>query len=193
MALVLASASPRRRELLALINPVFRVLPVDIDESPKAAETPDHYVLRLAEEKAMACDAAQATVLAADTTVAVDGDILVKPMDRNDARRMLLRLSGRRHSVFTAIAVRTGTRCDRVLVESQVEFDALPPQLIEQYLDTEEPWDKAGAYGIQGLAGCFVKQFTGSYSAVVGLPLCETRQLLTAHGIPVAWSAERDG
>jgi septum formation protein len=122
-------------------------------------------------------------VLAADTVVVIDGVVLGKPRDRADALDILTRLSGRRHSVLTAVCLCTAAGMKSALVATEVEFITLSDEICEAYLDTTEPWDKAGAYGIQGMAGAFVHSIKGSYSNVVGLPLCETLQLLRANGI----------
>ncbi|QYJ98063.1 Maf-like protein [Shewanella alkalitolerans] len=187
MQLVLASSSPRRRELLAQValgDPefAFEALSADIDESHRAGESADEFVVRLAIEKAQAGLAlwgqADAVVLGSDTIVVLDGEILGKPKDEQDARQMLSALSGERHSVMTAVAVTDGERTLSRLVETKVQFCGLTEQAILAYIATGEPMDKAGAYGIQGLGGCFVEAIDGSYSAVVGLPLVETRALL---------------
>jgi septum formation protein len=179
--LVLASQSPRRRELLALLGLPFRVQPAAVDETPHPGEAPDVYVARTAAEKARAVSGP--AVLAADTAVVLDGSILGKPVDRDDARSMLERLSGREHSVLTAVALRRGDAAWAVTVCTAVTFDRLDRTRIDAYLASDEPWDKAGAYGIQGLAGAFVRSLAGSYSNVVGLPLVETRELLLAAGL----------
>lgn len=185
--LVLASASPRRRELLQQLGVNFSCDPAHIDESQFPAEAPEAYVQRIAQEKARAVAARHeippCVVLAADTSVVVDGSVLGKPKDRVDAQVMLERLSGRQHTVLTAVCVRSavGEACQ--LVATQVEFAVLGPAVREAYLATNEPWDKAGAYAIQGLAGAFVRSLQGSYSNVVGLPLFETWQLLSRQGI----------
>ncbi|QYJ82834.1 Maf-like protein [Shewanella aegiceratis] len=187
MQLVLASSSPRRRELLAQValgDPefAFEALSADIDESHRAGESAEAFAVRLAIEKAQAGLAlwgqAGAVVLGSDTIVVLDGDILGKPKDEQDARQMLSALSGKRHSVMTAVAVTDGERTLSRLVETKVQFCGLTEQAILAYIATGEPMDKAGAYGIQGLGGCFVEAIDGSYSAVVGLPLVETRALL---------------
>lgn len=187
MTLVLASASPRRRELLAQIgmaDPEFRfeVLAADIDESHQTGETAAQFVQRLAVEKAQAGLAlygqSPAVVLGSDTIVVLDGQILGKPVDEADAKQMLQQLSGREHSVMTAVAVTDGAKTLSCLVETKVQFCGLTQQDILAYIATQEPMDKAGAYGIQGLGGCFVEAIKGSYSAVVGLPLVETKALL---------------
>jgi septum formation protein len=185
--LVLASASPRRRELLDQLGVTYRCDPAHIDESQRAGEAPDAYVQRMAREKA-AVVAARYTlpphvVLAADTSVVVDATVLGKPRDRDDALAMLRRLSGREHTVLTALCL-LGDRGEHCrLVATQVEFAMLDDAACEAYLATDEPWDKAGAYAVQGVAGAFVRSMRGSYSNVVGLPLYETWQLLANHGI----------
>lgn len=188
--LVLASASPRRRELLDQIGVAYLCEPADIDETPLAGESPADYVQRMAREKAAAAarrfPTPEHAVLAADTTVVIDEDVLGKPRDHFHGLAMLARLSGRSHTVMTAICLQDATGPDCRLVETQVEFVQLTRETCEAYLATEEPWDKAGAYGIQGLGGAFVSSITGSYSNVVGLPLSETWQLLSAHGIATA-------
>lgn len=188
--LILASASPRRRELLDQLGVVYTCDPAQIDESQRPGEAPADYVQRMAREKTRAVAARYPAdtyaVLAADTTVVVDASVLGKPRDHDDALHMLLCLSGRWHQVLTAVCLRgtTDTHCE--LVATEVEFIALTRAMCDAYLATSEPWDKAGAYGIQGLGGAFVRSIKGSYSNVVGLPLCETWQLLRANGIATA-------
>ena len=184
--LILASASPRRRELLAQIGLACEVQPADIDETPRPGEPPADYVLRMAREKAWAIAERYPgrVVLAADTTVVLDGEPLGKPADRAAGEGMLGRLSGRRHEVMTAICLASEAGFDSDLVVTEVEFVALDKALVDAYLDTEEPWDKAGAYGIQGMAAVFVKGIEGSYSNVVGLPLHETWSMLRRAGFP---------
>ncbi|RLA48842.1 MAG: septum formation inhibitor Maf [Gammaproteobacteria bacterium] len=188
--LILASASPRRRELLNQLGVSYLCDPAEIDETPLAGEAPEDYVRRMAQEKAAAVagryPAPEYAVLAADTTVVIDDDVLGKPRDHFHALGILARLSGRQHSVLTAVCLHSasGLRCE--LVETKVEFTQLSREICEAYLATEEPWDKAGGYGIQGLGGAFVRSIQGSYSNVVGLPLCETWQLLAANGIETA-------
>jgi septum formation protein len=190
---VLASASPRRRELLQLLLASFECCPVHIDETPLEGERPAIYVERLAREKSLACPSDDALVLAADTTVTLDGVILGKPDNRADARNILRTLSGREHEVLTAVAARYEGRLETVVVTTRVEFAVLDEPLIERYLDTHEPWDKAGAYGIQGYAGSFVRQISGNYSAVVGLPLLEVRELLAGFSVLPEWPVVEDG
>ncbi|MDG9929840.1 MULTISPECIES: Maf family protein [unclassified Pseudomonas] len=185
----LASGSPRRRELLAQIGVPFVTLIASIDETALPDEPAQRYVERLAREKAQAGlatleGAEGAVVLGADTAVVLDGRILGKPNDRADALSTLAALSGREHEVMTAVALATADRVESRVVVSRVRFRPLRPGEAEAYWATGEPRDKAGGYGIQGLAAVFVSQLEGSYSAVVGLPLCETAQLLEVFGIP---------
>jgi septum formation protein len=189
----LASRSPRRRELLAQIGVRYHLLlfrsrpdsPPDVDESILANELPDTYVERVARAKAQAGwrllrlrNLPFAPVLAADTTVALDGGILGKPSDRKEAAEMLAALSGRRHDVFTAVALMRDERIDSAVSRSEVQFKQLSPEEIAQYVATGECDDKAGAYAIQGRASRFIMELRGSYSGVMGLPLFETGQLL---------------
>ncbi len=185
--LVLASASPRRRELLQQLGVIFVCDPADIDETCLPDEAPQDYVQRMAREKADAvwqrhCRE-QHAVLAADTTVVIDGNVMGKPRDVAEGLAMLRSLSGRSHQVYTAICLRSGDDEQCKLVATTVTFTELSVQICNAYLGTDEPWDKAGGYGIQGLGGAFVSSISGSYSNVVGLPLCETWQLLTAIGV----------
>jgi septum formation protein len=182
--LVLASASPRRLELLARIGVApDRVQPTEIDETPKKAELPRQLAARLAAEKALAVQAPEALVLAADTVVGVGRRILGKPADADEARRFLSLLSGRRHRVHTGLALRAPDgRLRRRLVESIVTFQRLTEAQIEAYLTSGEWQGKAGGYAIQGRAEAFVRFLSGSHSNVVGLPLFETAQLLRGVG-----------
>ncbi len=187
--LYLASASPRRSELLAQIGVSFRVLPASVDESVLPGEAPEHYVERLALAKAQAGLAqlsgqADACVLGADTSVVLDGMILGKPADRNEALQMLRALSNREHQVLTAVALASPAHCASRVVSSYVRFCEISEAHMQAYWNTGEPQDKAGGYAIQGLAAIFVREVRGSYSAVVGLPLCETAELLAAANIP---------
>jgi len=161
------------------------VLPADIDETPAATETPRQYVQRIARDKVMAVEPPPgACVLGADTAVVLGDAILGKPGRNADAaRRTLRRLSGRTHSVFTAVALRTPGDTAVVCVRTRVMFRELSAAECERYLASGEPWDKAGAYAIQGLGGAFVQRIDGSYSNVVGLPLCETLALLREAGV----------
>jgi len=182
--IVLASASPRRRELLRQVGVAFRVVPADVDEAVLPGERPAAYVLRVARDKAAAVwsrTGGPLPVLAADTTVVLDGAILGKPVDRAEAVTMLGRLSGRTHEVFSAVAVQSGPDhvADQVNV-TRVTFASLEADWIEAYCDSGEPLDKAGAYGVQGAAGARIVRIEGSFSGVMGLPLYETCELLRA-------------
>lgn len=183
--LYLASRSPRRAELLRTLGVEFSVVDVEIDETPRADEVPAAYVQRLACAKAAAGRTRvplDAPVLAADTTVVLAHEILGKPRDAADAARMLSRLSGRWHAVFTGVALARAT-ADCVVVETRVLFRPLHADEIARYWASGEPADKAGAYAVQGLGGAFVLRLDGSYSNVVGLPLAETITLLDRAGI----------
>jgi septum formation protein len=184
----LASASPRRSELLRQIGVPFRVRPAAIPEEIEAGEAPDAYVLRLAAAKAAAVWNAlergeERPVLAADTAVVLDGRVLGKPADAAEAEAMLAALSGRTHRVLTAIALATPNGVDPLCSETEVRFRATTLAERRAYCATDEPFDKAGGYGIQGRAAIFVERLSGSYSGVVGLPLYETAALLAGHGI----------
>jgi len=183
----LASASPRRRQLLDLIGVPHVITPADIDETPHASERADEYVMRLAREKAEAIWALHQDlpVLAADTTVVVDQEILGKPESEADAAAMLAKLSGREHLVHTGVALRTGPSVNVGISTTQVWFAALTPAEIHAYWASGEPQGKAGAYAIQGLGAVFVSNIAGSYTGVMGLPLFETAQMLRHAGIPV--------
>lgn len=183
MQVVLASSSPRRRELLSMLVPHFEVHAPDIDEAPHPGEPPDHYVTRLAMEKAVACATDNCVSLGADTVVVYEGQILGKPADIGAARSVLEQLSGNVHTVFTGVGLARGSQITSRLSATRVTFGQLSSETIETYLQTDEPWDKAGAYGIQGYAGAFVERIEGSYSGVVGLPLYDTRQLLADAGV----------
>lgn len=185
--LLLASASPRRQQLLTQIGVCFTVLPVEIDESVQQGELPEHYVTRLAKNKALtglARHSAKLPVLGADTAVVLDDRILGKPRDREDALMMLMMLSGRTHRVLSGVALASAERCEYRLAETKVTFRLLKRMECEYYWETGEPLDKAGAYGIQGKGAVFVESIRGSYSCVVGLPLVETCELLDAFTIP---------
>ena len=179
----LASASPRRSELLRQIDVPHAVRPVDIDETPRAGEVPARYALRLAEEKARALwerlpSPERLPVLAADTTVALGCEILGKPEGRADAARILGRLAGRDHEVHTAIALLHEGGADARVSTSTVSFRPITPMELDWYWDTGEPSDKAGAYAVQGHGAIFIRHLAGSYSGVMGLPLFETWELL---------------
>jgi len=191
MALILASASPRRQLLLKQMGLQFSVAPMDLDETVQPGERPADYVQRMAREKALAgyraiaASSWDALVLGADTSVVSGQQILGKPADRIGARAMLEGLSGRTHQVMTAVALAGSHGVSVKLVVTDVAFRPLAQDEIDAYLETDEPWDKAGAYGIQGRGGIFVEHLAGSYSAVVGLPLRETAELLSEAGRPV--------
>ncbi|MFG1497217.1 Maf family protein [Saccharospirillum sp. HFRX-1] len=194
MKLYLASQSPRRKQLLTDLGVAFEVLPIAVDESTTALESAEEYVARLGEAKARAGleilagkGESQVLTLGSDTTVVADQDILGKPRDYDDFADMMERLSGRSHRVFTSVAVASHDSVDIKVVESRVVFAELQPQAIRAYWDSGEPQDKAGGYSVQGLGAVFIKRIEGSYSAIVGLPLRETAQLLTSRGIKV-WS-----
>jgi septum formation protein len=180
-ALILASASPRRRALLAQLGVPFDVVPSDVPETPLPGEAPTAFAARVARDKALAVARAfpAAWVLGADTVVIVDHAALGKPVDRDDARRMLAALSARTHRVRTAVAlVGPDGHMDELGVDTTVAFRALTAAEIEAYLDTGEPFDKAGAYAVQGGAARFVARLEGSYSNVVGLPVDEVAAVL---------------
>ncbi|MBZ9613835.1 Maf family protein [Rheinheimera maricola] len=180
-SILLASSSIRRRELLAQLGVSFELIPADIDETPQHNERPADYVQRLAPAKAragLARSDGSKPVLGADTIVVVDGQILGKPADFKAFSHTMQQLSGRCHQVMTAIALVDQQRCLQQLVSTEVCFRPLSADDIARYWQTGEPLDKAGGYGIQGLAAKFVQRINGSYTAVVGLPLCETEQLL---------------
>lgn len=187
----LASRSPRRVELLKQIGLTCETLPADIDETQLPDESPEHYVTRLARQKAEAClrrltDAQRLhPVLAADTTVVLAGKVLGKPEDDDDARSMLSALSGNLHYVHTAVALAFDNAIEVALSITAVEMMVLSAAQIDAYIATGEPHDKAGSYGIQGLAGAWIKRIDGSYTGVMGLPIYETATLLRKHGISV--------
>ena len=184
----LASASPRRSELLRQIGVRFEVRPAAIPEEREPREMPEDYVLRLAAAKADAVWTALDTprpVLAADTAVVLGDRVLGKPADAAEAAAMLGELSGRTHRVLTAVALRSGPQADSLLCASEVRFRATTAAERRAYCETDEPYDKAGGYGIQGRAAVFVEHLSGSYSAVMGLPLFETAALLTRCGVPL--------
>lgn len=188
----LASRSPRRAEILQQLGLKFIILPSDIDESVLESESPEDYVLRLAQAKALKCvqdiSAQKLTplpVLAADTTVTIDGLILGKPANDDEAFAMLTRMSGCWHDVHTGVAVGTATDLSVALSTTRVQMEELSEATIAAYIATGEPKDKAGAYGIQGLASTFIKHIEGSYTGVMGLPVHETAQLLAKAGVRV--------
>jgi septum formation protein len=178
---ILASASPRRRELLTMAGYTFDVHAADIDESRIADETPVAYVQRLALEKASVIAALHpgAIVLGADTTVELDGEAFNKPRDRGDAEHMLLTLSGRTHHVHTAIALVDGVHSQQHIETTAVTFNPIDGPSLAHYLDTREPYDKAGAYGIQGYAARWIPRIDGDFYNVVGLPVATVAQMLS--------------
>lgn len=183
--LILASASPRRAELLRQIGVRFSVQTADVPEIYRLGERPEDYVRRLSEAKARALAASVSLpVLGADTVVVCDGQVLEKPRDAEHAQAMLLRLANRRHQVMTGVALVDRARIEQQVVVTQVAFGPITPQQAAAYWHTGEPADKAGGYAIQGLAAVFVERIEGSFSNVVGLPLYETAQLLRAFAVP---------
>jgi septum formation protein len=180
--IILASASPRRVALLKQIGIDCMVMPADIDETALANESPADYVLRLAAQKAQAIvhksPDLNLPILSADTTVALGNEILGKPENDDDAFNMLKKLSGSTHQVHTAIAVAFNGKLETALNSTQVEMMSLSDAMIREYIASGEHKDKAGSYAIQGLAACWIKKVTGSYSGVMGLPLHETALLL---------------
>lgn len=178
----LASASPRRAELLTQLGVPFTRLVTEVIEQREAHELPLDYVARLSRDKALAgvgIAPQHRPVLGADTIVVIDGQVLEKPLSASHAFDMLTQLSGRSHQVMTAVTLADSHNIATRLVETTVTFCPISPDRIRRYIETQEPMDKAGAYGIQGIGGNFVREIQGSYSAVVGLPLVETYELLT--------------
>lgn len=191
----LASASPRRSALLHQVGVQHTVRPVDIDETAGTGESAAVYVKRLATRKAETLwarlsGAERLPVLGADTSVAVDEEILGKPRDHQDCARMLQRLSSRTHRVYTAVALRHDDGCDTQLSVSEVSFRKLDAQEIDAYWRTGEPADKAGAYAVQGIAALFIERISGSFSGIMGLPLFETGELLRTLGWRLQGTAE---
>ena len=193
---ILASASPRRTELLLQIGVSHRVVPAQIDERRAAGEPIENCVRRLAKSKALEVQVAlaavagvttavQLAVLGADTAVVIDDELLGKPRDRADALAMLARLSGRWHQVLSAVALASPNGMQCTVSRSEVRFRTLSERECALYWDSGEPCDKAGAYAIQGLGAAFVQELRGSYSGVVGLPLFETARLLAEAGVPL--------
>ena len=184
MRVILASASPRRRDLLTMIGITHEVIPADVDETYGAGEVPRAHAERLAREKAsvLAARAPDAVIIAADTIVVVDGDVLGKPRDAEEAARMLRRLAGRTHTVFTAVAVARGAKILSGVEEVGVTFRPLDDATITSYVATREPMDKAGAYGIQGYGAAIVERIDGDYFAVMGLAIGRMLALLRELG-----------
>ena len=192
-SLVLASASPRRAELLQQMGVHFSKSPVDLDESVMPGESPETYVQRLAQEKALACwqHQPEKVVLGSDTTVVVQNKIFGKPENQQQAFDMLGQLSGQWHDVLTAVCIvaageqgQEAPVLHQAMSQTRVKFKLLTPERIEQYWLTGEPIGKAGAYAIQGFGGVLVERIEGSYTGVVGLPVSETESLLAQVGIP---------
>jgi len=183
--LTLASQSPRRRELLEQLGISLVVRPAGADESARPGEEPRDYVRRVAIDKARAVEGE--VVLAADTAVVLDTEVLGKPRDAEDAGRMLRALSGRTHEVLTGVCVRSRSGVGTAVASTRVRFAALSPSQIAWYVATGEPLDKAGAYAVQGAGGAFVVGLEGSVSNVIGLPLSEALELLHAAGFPLPW------
>ena len=179
MKIVLASGSPRRRELLSMLGAEFEVIPAKGEEKTEAGLTPAETVVSLAKAKAeeVAFFCGDALVIAADTVVSIDGDILGKPASHEEAAEMLRRLSGRTHEVYTGLCIRCGGKTLCGFEETMVRFKALEPSEIESYAKTDEPMDKAGAYGCQGLARKFIEKIDGDYFAVMGLPVHKTYEI----------------
>ncbi len=179
---ILASASPRRSELLKLLGLDFDVIPGSVDEVFRPAETPREHVLRLSEEKALSVARCHpdAWVLGADTIVVVAGEVLGKPGSPAEAKGMLEKLSGREHEVFTGFSIIRQDRRSRIreVVGSSILFREIAADEMAWYTGTEEPYDKAGAYAVQGMGGCFIREIHGSFSNVIGLPLCEVVEAL---------------
>ncbi len=186
--IILASGSPRRRELLNQIGVTYRVHAVDIDETALPDEPPDVYGQRIAAEKSACCVKqfkSTLPVLAADTSVVLNGAIMGKPKDAADAEAMLMALSGRTHQVYTAVSLRNRCQHYEVLSVTDVCFKPLTKAEVRAYWHSGEPVDKAGAYAIQGLGSVFIQSLSGSYSGVMGLPLFETAALLQQQGIKI--------
>jgi septum formation protein len=192
---ILASASPRRRELLTLVGIEHEVQPAHIDESLLPGESPTVHAERLARTKArtIAERDPDAVVIAADTIVVVDGDVLGKPRSREEAHAMLRRLSGRTHTVLTAVAVARGARIESAIESVEVTFRALKEEEFLAYIATGEPMDKAGAYGIQGYGATIVERVDGDYFSVMGLGLRRLIDLLARVGAPYAFATRRSG
>lgn len=184
--LILASGSPRRKQLLSQLGLTFDVRVSDIDETPLDTESPVDYVERLSREKAASVSSqveSETIVLAADTTVVLEGNILGKPESKEHGVNMLMALSGTSHQVLTGVSVIGSERIRTLSVETEVRFRTLTRSEVLWYWDTGEPQDKAGSYGLQGIGAAFVESLSGSYSNVIGLPLSETIDLLRDYGV----------
>ena len=184
---ILASVSPRRKMLLKETGLDFEVIPSGVHETFRSGETVHEHVMRLSREKAGEVSSRRpgSWVLAADTVVVIDGEVIGKPRTPRDARMMLTRLSGREHTVVTGFTVMhgAGTSCVSDAVESKVLFKTIPDDEIEWYITTDEPYDKAGGYAVQGKAAFFIKEIRGSHTNVIGLPLCEVMEALKNAGV----------
>ncbi len=183
--IILASQSPRRRELLSRIVTDFEVLVTDADENIDENLPPEQYVMQLALRKAQAAGISDAVVIGSDTVVVCDGKILGKPEDEEDAARMLAMLSGRSHYVYTGMAVIADGEASVDYEKTEVVFDTLDEDAINRYIATREPMDKAGSYGIQGIASLFVREIHGDYTNVVGLPLFKLGKMLQKCGVTI--------
>jgi len=187
LPLHLASASPRRREILTSLGLQFTFAGEDLDEQERSGETPEELVVRLASDKASAAlrSRPRSAVLGADTVVVLDGKVFGKPGDKEEATAMLTALSGRTHEVMTGVALLSGTHRQTALSRSQVRFRDISLAEAEAYWRTGEPRDKAGGYAVQGLAAVFIAELRGSYSGVMGLPVFETAAMLRSAGMEV--------
>ena len=190
--LILASASPRRAEILQQIGVDFQIEPADIDETPMLQESPADYVKRMAQQKAQhvidSITGSSSVVLGADTSVVLGYKIYGKPKNQQEAMAMLAALSGKTHQVLTAVAMGNKQRCLLKFSTTDVKFRELDPKECLDYWNTGEPADKAGGYAIQGLGAVFVEKISGSFSGVVGLPIKQTAQLLQTFNVPI-WGA----
>jgi septum formation protein len=184
---ILASASPRRQELLRSVGLKFKIIPAHVDENYSAGESPRQHVQRLSIDKAMviAKKYPEAWVLGADTIVVIDGMILGKPENKTQAQKMLQKLSGREHKVFTGftIAHLAAKIYKTKVIQSAVRFKTLSPKEMDWYVSCDEPYDKAGGYAVQGKGACFIQSIRGSYTNVIGLPLCEVLEALKIFGM----------
>jgi septum formation protein len=193
---ILASQSPRRRELLTSIGLTFDVIPSDVPEVRAAGETPQEYVARLSRDKAQAIASRHpdAWIIAADTTVLLGDELLEKPADADDAKRMLAAIAGQTHIVYSGVTLQNASRAwrDTHVAESQVQMLPLDAREIAWYVSTGEPMDKAGAYAVQGIGAMFIESINGSYTNVVGLPLALLFQMLKRAGIDVMKTGSGD-
>lgn len=187
--LILASSSPRRKDLLNMLGLEFRIMPAPAESKPDAGETPEHYAARAAAEKAVCVqqmqtgDAAEYAILAADTIVVLHGKILGKPQDHAMALAMLRSLAGQEHTVITACHLLLGKLSEALLIKSKVQMWQMPDELLQSYAASAEPMDKAGAYAVQGQGAFMIRSINGSWANVVGLPVSEVTELLLKHHI----------